>query len=1774
MEVDPLASHPPPQPRPNPAFRQPPRRDLSTRTAKSPYVGVREPKFRRSPPRPLGHETDKSAKGGGTSPVTGSKNFIPAVERKSGDVATGARKDGDSEKSSITPDGGSAGREGRKFTVANVGNNGRIFLRPSVRPAYQRYPQPNFVFPITPPSTEGVISLTHSRGNTDDASESLAAQLTPLAGSPSPGLAVRKAYFEIKQTSRPRRRRAMSDSTVHEGDTGAFKVVISKPRDDAKAKTAEDLNLEGNPLLQVPIPSWKIGTPRFSLRGTPFIRGSSYAPTEDIRSSTASFFRASPLEMNSLRPESFTSRHRPSSLAVPQLQFATPSLLSPDSVIVPRLPAPPAKTTAYCSTAVSIEPAMFDSLTFSPGCDDRSVVRYSSLTGAVTAATPPRLVAEITSPKFLDYELVSDFFLTFRSFLETPDLLRMLIARLQWALAREDEVGMVVRVRTFVAIRHWILNYFVDDFVVDYHLRVTFCNIVNDLVEEVSQVQDQQCRRVQLQILGELKKCWRRVCALYWDGPEFGATLGHEIPIAPGGIAGYRDPGLDPGFWETDSEEPPHLLNVDLPQRDSRPDYTLYADVSKAGHIDSILLGGERPATPQERPLEGLERSQTSPTSIVSLDVLSCSFPTKAVRVGDSHTGHPVGAHPVDPSLMYTNTEPVAPTPRALAGKRVRPHASHRRNNSITDSLRQHGTTTERILSKNSELFLTVPYAGSLVRGNLLPPGQPFVDIVPPYCGGPSRETTLFQPLQPDGGKEREFASAMSSQGMRKLIYSVRRAVSTRAQGASPPQGGFTNNASLGPRSATTNRFPGTAIVPQARSRADGVRHPVRIDLLGALSSEEFKKAVREDATAEGEANNGSVKIGDENLDYSAAHLDSSFELSSEPEVRPTSDTAITTGSKSIVIVDGTYPINHRVMTGALPESQLPAEGFVDGFVPAGAADPTPPNTPPGPVRDGGAPRRSSPILSQQTNRSTMATDPLPPFVPDLATLGTSGGASEDTSIVARSPVDVAHQSLVTPLPSLARQHRRQQSSRSYRSRGSLTHRRRASFQSGYAAESTVKSFDATTYSDSVRSETSMPPPLRVLRRMPGGDLRGVKNVADLDTSPLHRSRSAGSLTTYSESIRSSYIRSPVRDTGGFVDVLSSDFSQNRAGIFSLGAVAEQASKHRLSLFSTHSSKPVIRASFEVEAQKLAQIPDDLDDDGGVESALLKLEGKYEKKAPKLSMDLRDVSPREPQETGISPMSALGSEQSKEKKGKQRNLHVGEDDDPAVSPVSDTHTASRLTLQIPRRSTMHSFFSEASGVSYDSTPLLERGLMMDDGHSKTNAREWANQSILQGPDTPEEWDDAVAMSVHPSYEIVQKTGSMDNIKSGQSVPRSDEIHSFLNVDSGDDSDLSSELSGEMIELDEIAPGLSPSPRKPPNPDDGTAPANPVQPSEWPGIEQSPTMAFREALQISPPEVNIPEEDDHQIWSREPLPPTPSGTPTVKMYHKALGESISTSNKNGPLRNAPTSEEDPKGNFSVHLPFVLAFDSEVLAQQFTLIEKDALNEVDWKELIDMRWKNANTDPRSWVDFLRNTDAHGVEVVIARFNVMVKWVVSEIVLTQDPEERARCVIKFLHIAAHCRRYRNFATTSQIAIALTSNEIARLTKTWAMVPPADLKTMSELESLVSPTKNFHNLRAEMEGGGSSADTGCIPFVCIYTHDLLFNSQRPSEIASSPTTAPLVNFERCRIAASVVKALLRLLEASTLYQFQPIEGITERCLWMTALSDDDIRKHSESLE
>ncbi|PKS06999.1 hypothetical protein jhhlp_005596 [Lomentospora prolificans] len=1727
-------------------------------------------------------------------PSGSAKPLVPVTERKSQEenvYTWRIRKEPEGEKVDIAPDGNSAGREGRQFTVANVGHNGRIYLRPTIRPAHQRPPQPHFVFPITPPSTAGLDALVTEKKQKDGPNvESFG---NAWESTPAPSLDTELGPMSSIQPQT--RRRAVSDSTIREAtttsavremDDGAFKVVISKPTDDPRPKTTEDIETIGPPVLDINIPSWRIGSPRFSVKGTPAIRGSSCAPTEEFGSSHASFLNSRLPEPTTTIPSRFSSR-RPSRLnvmisAIPQLpRNSTPRILSPTS---PQIQIPFRST--YLSTHLVIEPGMFDGLTFKPACDDRTIVRYSS-TGTVTAATPPRLVAEITSPTFLDYELISDFFLTFRAFLEPSDLVRMLFARLRWAILRADEIGMVVRVRTFVALRHWILNYFMDDFVVEYSLRVTFCNLLNDLVDDI--LQDCENSRIHLKILSELKKCWRRVCAQFWDGFDYDSSVNGSLPIAPGGIAGHRDPNLDPSHWESADPVQLDLAMMQIPDFEPSEASTPRGISAGTPHDGSVV---ERPGTPENLyDIHDLRRQQAgSPISITSLDIVSCSFPAKSIRNLPSSHMTPA-AHPVPGNHAISNTGLVAITPKSLVGKRVR--QGHKRNGSITDSLREH--SVDKLSFKDTaEASLTMPYAGSLVRGDLLPPGQAFVDIASPTSIGDSQRETTFLQLSPDSDqKEKSGASAMSGQGMRRLIGSVRRALSTRGQGMPATHGNFINISPIGPRGATTNRLPGTAIVPQARPRQNGARPPVRIDLLGAEIAEDFKKAVREDAAAEAAAqralttpmlNSSLQPEADKKVEYSTAHLDSSFDdLPKLSNFRPQSEMAITTGSKSIVIVDDTA-FDMPTMHGALPIMNPSLEAFADTFA-ANGGDPTPPTTPPG--RPIGTPRRSSFLLNQHLTRASLSSDPLPPFIPDMATLGCGQSSAGRHSHVTSYPsmieqsIQVGMYPSSTPRLRSTKFHSRQRSSKTIGSVSSILHRRHNSFHSSTARPLTVRSFDATTQSEGSIMDSSevMPQPLRVLRRRPGGNLGAVATVGEL-AAPLRRSRSVGSLTAYSESLHSSYVQR--HESGGFVDIISVDFSQHSQNneafsqnneTFSLGAIAEQRPNRQLSLFSTHSSKPIMRPSFEAEARKLAQIPDDADDDGGVESALLKLEGKYEKK-PK--------PPASPQPNPEEIGKALGDpDLAQEEKRERRHLEILGGDDGLLNhrlsgipePSSDVHNS---FLVAPGRPVTEPRSFLSSEPSYCSIPLLDRGLL-DEGQARpsTSTQEWADISILRGaedesPYESEREDDTTAEPRQGSFDVIEETDSLKRVKAAEiSRPagpvenddRDEGDTSFLDdaSDAGA-SDISSELS-EAPEIDSYALG-------------STGLASPRQGFIFtkgmlsPPAEQPKTLA--ETLLLSPEATNVPQLHEHQVWEQKPLPPTPETTPTTIYRSRSPSDPTGTTEA---LRGAPKMQ-DPElsRKYSVHLPFILAFDSEILAQQFTLIEKDALNEIDWKELIDMEWKNAtNNDSRSWVDFLRNTDARGVEVVIARFNIMVKWAISEIVLTQDIEERARCIIKFIHIASHSRRYRNFATMAQVVIALSSQEVTRLSRTWALVPPHDLKTFHDLEQLVSPTRNFYSLRAEMEGGASS---GCIPFVGIYTHDLLFNAQRPSEIASSPTTAPLVNFERCRCAASVVKTLLRLLEESTLYEFQPIEGITERCLWMSALTDEQIRRHSESLE
>lgn len=100
------------------------------------------------------------------------------------------------------------------------------------------------------------------------------------------------------------------------------------------------------------------------------------------------------------------------------------------------------------------------------------------------AATIERWIAQLTSQ--FDYDELLIFFLTYRTYIDAFDLCNLFICRFHWALEepmtqQEVVVKQIVRVRTFVAIRYWLLTFFRFDFLSNRELCLWFANWLNTL---------------------------------------------------------------------------------------------------------------------------------------------------------------------------------------------------------------------------------------------------------------------------------------------------------------------------------------------------------------------------------------------------------------------------------------------------------------------------------------------------------------------------------------------------------------------------------------------------------------------------------------------------------------------------------------------------------------------------------------------------------------------------------------------------------------------------------------------------------------------------------------------------------------------------------------------------------------------------------------------------------------------------------------------------------------------------------------------------------------------------------------------------------------------------------------------------------------------------------------------------------------------------------------------------------------------------------------------
>ncbi|EGE03685.1 guanine nucleotide exchange factor [Trichophyton equinum CBS 127.97] len=1363
---------------------------------------------------------------------------------------------------------------GRQFTVANVGNNGRLYLRPITNRSYT---------PHTLSPAPSIPEITTAGHRASVWSNSQFSYLVDPPDTTSRGPA---------QTYHPLRRwksLPTIDDVPPSPTRGALKVVIegSEPVEKTPPK--------------LPGPARKLEDFKF-----PEKHASAYRPA-----------------------------HRPPRLSSP-ISMGKMAGSSVHKTVVDK----GAGQSVFYKLQEPIEPSIFDDLL--PIMHDASVVRYSKQTKQLSAATPARIVAQISSESFMDYELVSDFFLTFRSYLSPSNLLSLLLARLEWAINRREDDGRIIRIRVFAALRHWILNYFIDDFVASDSLRAQFCSRINFLYENLKRRNSRDVSDTK--IILDLKRCWNGRCAQCWDDPEFVNDPRPEEPIVPGTNKPSSRPNGD-GLCFSYSE----LVTQDTP-----------ASQTRKGSLVSVNDFNKSPLPAQTAFNQAIFNTPYSRLSLRDNSV--------------SNQGR--GAHVVPdpiPKLNGPFRPPAPPSPRSPIWRwplhsHTQSSHSHKRSGSFSDSFRddraplpqtqsnlniESGAAGLGSLSQFPVEATTSPGGVniSIIRGSMLTPLEPDVPTTRPLSPPPDPSMPRLRP--PSSSSFLPSASAAASfsrmesptkaaPGVKTFISSLRRVLYSSASSAGTASSS-TVFSKPEPRPIVSAHGKTSLLPPNVvfgsdryREKRPGIKSPSRIDVLCDRTYQSYGTLVNQMPLATSAApRSPSPKT------QPRAEIPASLPV---PNFSRGASSQITTGSQSILIVDDT---GARVGTsGGL--SLLPEE-FQMYYPGSGQADPEP------------------------------EIDPLTPIPLSMP--------GKDKLEV--TPMSTHHENVPIRKP--------------------------ASRLRKYASYQSSEDYDDDDYDDD--------------------------------------------------------------------DI---DFSTSSSALDSLSRSGTRS----------HSSPqpPPTRHIFEDAVAGFRKIPDL--PDGGIESALLKLEGRWKGDTV--------ARPNNGPSAGFSDTARRGSRQAHpDESANNPGVNAGSE-----APAYPEHQA------VSNPNGTESYLG--SDYSYSSIPLLERGLG-DESMKTPTVPNFENPSPL-GQNV---------VSNHPSIEVVEKTDSINRIVHGATTP---EPIGDKHID-----DSVSELSSELS-IDE-----GPT-RKPSDPTHPLAEPSTIAPSF---LQPTPLPPYHQYL--DPPFPNQ-HPDFPQNFSRPRNNSHPSIAPTTPTH---------------------ASHALPS---SGHIAFILAHDSPTLAKQFTIVEQAALSEVDWKDLVDMRWTHSCPSPLNWVDYLSaGVDRKGIDMVVARFNLMVKWAVSEVVLTKNITERALVITKLIHIAVNARKLRNYATMLQMVIALSSVDCTRLVKTWERVSETEKEMLAEMELLIQPIRNFHKLRSEME---SSVQDGCIPFVGLYVQDLTYNAQKPAQIASTRDGEPLVNFERYHTAAAIVKSLLRLIDASTKYVFEPVPGVLERCLWIAALADDDIKAFSKAIE
>ncbi|NXS97775.1 RGL1 protein, partial [Jacana jacana] len=156
---------------------------------------------------------------------------------------------------------------------------------------------------------------------------------------------------------------------------------------------------------------------------------------------------------------------------------------------------------------------------------------------------------------------------------------------------------------------------------------------------------------------------------------------------------------------------------------------------------------------------------------------------------------------------------------------------------------------------------------------------------------------------------------------------------------------------------------------------------------------------------------------------------------------------------------------------------------------------------------------------------------------------------------------------------------------------------------------------------------------------------------------------------------------------------------------------------------------------------------------------------------------------------------------------------------------------------------------------------------------------------------------------------------------------------------------------------------------------------------------------------------------------------------------------------------------------------LFFQEDLVAEQLTYMDATLFKKVVPYHCLGSIWSRRDKKENEHL-------VPTIRATISQFNAVTKCVVSTILMNKElkPQQRAKIIEKWIHIAHECRILKNFSSLRAIISALQSNSIYRLKKTWVCVQKDAMLMFEELSDIFSDHDNYLTSRELLMKEGTS--------------------------------------------------------------------------------------------